>query len=72
MLHLVLHQGDERCDDDTGALLGQRRHLEGDALATAGRHQSEGVLTRADALYDFPLYAAEVVIVPVLLENLSV
>ena len=68
VLHLVLHQRDERCDDDARALLSQRRHLEGDALAAARRHQSQRVAAAAYRLDDLALYAAEIVVAPVFLQ----
>ena len=41
--HLVVHQRDQRRDDDRGAGTAQRRHLIADALAATGRHQHKGV-----------------------------
>ncbi len=69
VLHLVLHQGDERCDDETEAAQCQCRHLEGDAFAAAGRHEAESVAAGRDAADDVELDAAEVVISPVGAEN---
>ena len=72
MVHLVLHQGDEWGDDDADTLLCQCRHLEGDTLAAARRHQSQRVVPAGDGVDDFALNAAEVIVAPVLLENLPI
>ena len=40
--HLVLHQRDQRRDDDARARADQRGDLVADRLAAAGRHQHEG------------------------------
>ena len=61
---LVLHQRDQRADDDgdavAGAVADDRRHLVAQALAAAGRHQDERVAAGADVLDDLFLRAAEV------------
>ena len=48
---LVVHQRDQRADDDRDALAGamanDRRHLVAQALAAAGRHQHQGVAAAA-------------------------
>ena len=71
-LHLVAHQGDERREDDADALHGEGRHLEGDALAAARRHKGKRVAPRNNALDDLALYAAEVVVTPILMKNLAI
>ena len=67
VLHLILHQGNEWCDDDAHALHRQCRHLEGDALAATRRHQPERVVPGHDGFNNLLLYAAEAVVAPVLL-----
>ena len=69
MAHLILHQGDERRDDDAHAFLGEGRHLKGDALAAACRHQPQSVPAASNALDNLALDAAEVGIMPVLLKD---
>ena len=58
-IHLVLHQGDERGDDDAGARAHQRGDLIAQRLAAAGGHQHEGVAAGDDVLDDLALLAAE-------------
>ena len=72
MGHLVLHQGDEGRDDDAHALLGQGRHLEGDALAATRGHEAERVAPGTNALDDLALDAAEVWIMPIVMKNLLI
>ena len=38
ILHLVFHQGDEGCNDNTKSTLGESGHLECDRFTTSGRH----------------------------------
>ena len=45
--HLVLHQRDQRRDDDAVAVAQQRRNLVAQGLAAAGRHQHQRVAARA-------------------------
>ena len=68
--HLVFHQGDERRNHDGHPLKCQGRHLERDTLSAARWHQSERVVARRDALDDFRLNAAKVIVAPILLQNL--
>ena len=60
---LVVHQRDQRADDDgdavPGAVAHDRRHLVAQALAAAGRHQHERVAAADDVLDDLFLRAAE-------------
>ena len=57
--HLVLHQGDERRDDERGALAQQRRQLVAERLAAAGGHQHQRVAAAGDVGDDRFLGAAE-------------
>ena len=68
-VHLVLHERNERCNHDTQPLHGQCRHLEGDALATARRHEAQRVVSLGHTGYDVGLYAPEVGIAPVFVKN---
>ena len=72
MLHLVLHQGYQRGDNDTGAFAAKRWHLKGDGLSASSRHQSQCIVSVAYRLDDFPLNTAKVIIAPILLENLPI
>ena len=69
VMHLVLHQRNERCDDDAHPFLSERRHLEGDALASTGRHQSQGVMPVAYRLDDVSLDAAKRIVAPIALQD---
>ena len=60
--HLVFHQRDEGRDDEANARTDQRRDLVAERLASARRHQDEGVVSRDHMLDDVPLPAAEGVI----------
>jgi hypothetical protein len=68
-VHLVLHQRDERRDDDREAVAGEGRGLKAERLATAGRQDDERVPAREDGLHRFPLERAEGVISPVAPED---
>ena len=68
-VHLVFHQRYEWGDDEAYPLHGDGRHLEGDRLSTAGRHQSESVFPGTDAFNDVSLYSSEVRVAPILLKN---
>ncbi len=56
---LVLHQRDERRDDDGAARAEQGGNLVAQALAAAGRHQNQGVAAAGDMTDDVGLFAAE-------------
>jgi len=72
MVDLVLHEGDERRDDDTDAVHGEGWHLERDGLATARRHQSKCVVTGTYRLDNLTLNAPEIIIAPVSLQDFPV
>src|SRR5690606_33521304 len=55
---LVVHQRDERRDDDTGARQRDGGKLVAERLAGPGRHDGECRATREDALDDLLLHAA--------------
>ncbi len=57
--HLVLHQGDQRTDDDRGAVAQQGRDLVAQRLAAAGGHHDERVAAVHDAAHDLLLLAPE-------------
>ena len=59
---LVLHERDQRGDDDADARAHQRRDLVAERLAAAGRHEHDRVAARADVVDDLRLLAAEVVV----------
>ncbi|CFE02616.1 Uncharacterised protein [Bordetella pertussis] len=56
---LVLHQGDQGGNHDTGAFAHQRGHLVAQRLAAAGRHQHQRVAAADDVLDDGLLVATE-------------
>ncbi len=59
LVHLVLHQGDERRDGDRGPGEEERRELVEERLAPAGREDGEHVLPVEHRLDDLPLAIAE-------------
>ena len=52
--HLVFHQRDEGRDDETNAWTRQGWNLVAERLASAGRHQDEGVVAGNRVLDDPP------------------
>ena len=68
-VHLVLHQGDQRADDQADAGAHQRGHLVAQRLAAAGGHEHERVAAGEDRLDDGFLVAAERVVAPHLLQG---
>ena len=58
-IDLVLHQRDQRRDDDADAIAQQRRDLVAQRLAAAGGHQHQRVAAMADVVDDVGLLAAE-------------
>ena len=65
---LVLHQGDQRRDDDAQTFAQHRRHLIGERLAAAGGHQRQRVAPLADGADDLLLHGTEAVVAPVAFE----
>ena len=57
--HLVLHEGDERRDDQGGAAAREARELVAERLAGAGRHDEQDVLPRGQGAADVLLVGAE-------------
>ena len=57
--HLIVHQRDQRRDHHRGAGPAQRRHLEADALAAAGRRQHQRVAAGDDVAHHLLLLAAK-------------
>ena len=57
---LVVHQRDQRRDDERRARPRYRRHLVAKRLARASRHDRKRVLARHDAAYHLRLNAAEI------------
>jgi hypothetical protein len=58
-VHLVLHQRDERRDDDRHALAHERRELEAERLAAARRHHDDRVVAGQHRLDDLALPLAK-------------
>ena len=72
MGHLIFHQGDQWRDDYADAISSQGWYLEGDGLSTTRRHQSQRVVSAANAVYDVALNAAKVIIAPITLKNFTI
>ena len=68
---LILHQRDQRRDDDADAGPDQRGDLVAERLAAAGRHEHERVAAGDDVLDDLGLLAAERVVAEDALENVA-
>jgi hypothetical protein len=58
-IDLVLHERDERRDDERDALAAQRGHLVAERFAAARRHEDEARATAEDVLDDLGLPPAE-------------
>ena len=56
---LIMHQRDQRRDNDTGPLKNNRRQLIAERLARPCRHHSEGPFPRHDAVNDLRLHPAK-------------
>ena len=70
-LHLILHQRDERRDDDARALAQHRGYLVAKRLAAARGHENEAVAALRDMRNDFFLRAAEAVVAVGFLQYLA-
>ncbi len=66
---LILHQRDQRRDDDADARPQQRRNLEAQGLAAAGWHQHQRVAAVAHMLDDLGLMAAKLRVAENAMEN---
>src|SRR5207248_4737003 len=60
LLYLVLHQRNQRRDYDRGLRQEQRRELESQRFATAGRHHAKSVPAGEDCFHYFELSWAKV------------
>ena len=58
-VHLVLHQRDQRGDDDAGAVAQQRGHLVAEGLAGAGWHEDQGIVAGGEVFDNGLLVATE-------------
>jgi len=67
--NLVMHQRDQRRNDQRRAFPGERRQLIAERLARAGRHHRQRMLSREHAAHDVLLRAAEGVEAKRLFEN---
>ncbi len=68
LIHLVLHQCDERRNDHRQAIADQRGELVTKALSCAGWENGHGVSTMERGLHDFPLQGPEFIVAEGLLE----
>ena len=59
LIDLVLHQGDQRRDDQRQAVQGQGGQLVAEALSAAGGHDAQAILPGQDRRDDFLLPMAE-------------
>ncbi|MCY1355136.1 hypothetical protein D9M69_415430 [compost metagenome] len=66
---LIVHQCDQRRDHHGQAFAQQRRNLEAQGLAAAGRHQDQGIAAAGHALNDCTLAATETVVAEDVLED---
>ncbi len=71
MVHLVLHQRDERRNDERSPWHQDGWQLVAQTLASPGGHDDEGILARQDGLDDVLLLAAEGVVAKILLQRLE-
>ena len=68
-IHLILHQGDERGDDDSRSFHQQRWQLVAQGLTATRRHQHKGVITIQQIPDDALLISLEFVESKVLLQS---
>ena len=61
-IHLILHQGNQRRDDDACTVTQQCRNLVTETFAAAGGHQHQGVAAFREGEDDFLLVAAKMVV----------
>ncbi len=61
-IHLVLHQGDERGDDDGRPFHDQGRQLVAEGFTASGRHQDEDILTGNEGPDDFLLFVLKAIV----------
>ena len=66
-IDLVFHQCHKGGDDKSYPFAHQSRYLVGDGLATASRHQGEGIVPFEETIDHLFLHRAEAVIAPILL-----
>ena len=69
LVHLILHQADQRRQHQHCAAEETRGELEGERLARAGGHERDAVASLQDRLDDLPLPGAEGVVAEVQLEG---
>ena len=60
-VHLILHQGDQRRDNQRRATQHHRRQLIAERFAAAGGHDNDGILPFQDSAYDFRLTGAKTI-----------
>ena len=70
-VHLVLHQRDQRRDDERGPVEHQRGELVAERLPAAGGHQREAVLPVEDVRDDVLLHRAEPVVAEAVFQELA-
>ena len=70
VLHLVLHEGDERRDNESQSFLHHGRDLEADGFAAAGGEDGQDVVPRKGFPDDFFLHGTEVIVAPICLQYL--
>src|ERR1700680_1043912 len=68
---LVLHQGDERTDDDRETGQQQRRELVNDGFPAPGRHHYQRVFARENGIERLPLARSEILMPKAVMEELA-
>ena len=70
---LILHEGDKRGDDHSGALgVKHGGQLVAKGLASAGGHNDAGIAARGDAVDDIFLTGAKAFVSPVTVESIEI
>ena len=66
VLHLVLHQGDQRSNHDSNSVLHHAWYLETHRLATSRRENGKNVTSFEGSVDDFLLFRTKTIIAPIL------
>ena len=67
--HLVLHQGNERCNHYARSIHSKSWYLKGNALTTTSGHKSQSVLTSIDTINNLTLDATKARISPIFMKQ---
>ena len=69
LIHLILHQRNQRRDHYGQPVDKQRRHLKGDGFSASGGHQAKRVVSVQNRPYNLGLHRTERIVAPVLFEH---